>query len=285
MAWKVWYLVSTFLPLSPEAAIYTPDPGLSESLAAIHKVHMVGGESRVSLKPFARRLGLSEAETRAMFAATGFMACGIMRATVQLSGRRNLVTTAAHAPMYPNSCRPLSVACEIKFPFSSKPDYAYKIEPGSWKDGGCSNEQKNSDWAVFELDAHVDGVTPYEIPPADHYVKPPQTVLKVAAAADNFSPTEGEEQRKHNYNFEVCQIRDRNIFSIVSLHTDCDAGGGTSGAAELVLKDKKYYLTSISVAYSGVRPSGSDYDPRTHFTMSVAVEGDFLAEIRRRLAP
>jgi hypothetical protein len=265
------------------AVVCPPNPGLAKNLDLIHKAHFVGGENRVSLKPFARSLGLSEEETKKMFAATGQMKCGNQYTTVQLSGKNNLVTTAAHAIRHEDSCKKLNLPCEIQFPYSSNPSKIYRMKPNSWKDGGCEVGQSKTDWAVFELDSPVPNVTPYEIPEDGHFVRTPKTVLKVAARAHNFTPTEGEEKIKHNYNFELCRIRDRDLFSNVNLQTDCDSGKQTSGAGELILQNQKYYLNSIIVSESRLRPSGTDYSRTEHFNISVAVEGEFLKELRSRL--
>lgn len=259
-----------------------PNPSFEKNLGLIHQAHMVGGEDRLSLKPFARSLNQTDAATKKMFAATGVINCGGLKSTIQLSGHNQLVTGAGHAIMMPETCDKNPKPCKVTFPYSASPAKEYKVKPGSWQDGGCDMKNPKGDWAVFELESPVKCVTPYELPEQGHYVDPPKTVLKVAALADNFRPTEGEERREHNYNFEACRIRDRNIFPNIPLHTDCDAGPGTSGAGELIFRNNKYFLTSIHVTESARKVSGSEYETRTHYNISVPVEGSFLQELRSR---
>ncbi len=266
-------------------------PGFEKNVGFIQKVVMIDEESRSSIEEFATFKGMSVPQARAMFAATGVMQCGARVTTVQLTGKRNLVTGVSHAFHQDPNCQFFEPTnCTIKFPLSGSPT-VYKIKGGSMESGGCPLPSKHThDWSVFELTRDVEGATPYDVPEWPNEVAAGTPILQVASGADNFRPSH---RSRSTYNFQDCAVRNRKAFSNVSLQTDCDTGVGASGAAQLVNINGRLTLAAINVAEKSNLPNPLDpndhrppvagFNVAKHSNISVSVEGEFLRILQERL--
>ena len=280
-------------------------PGINKNIGLIHKVVLMGkDDDRQTIQEYAAANGVDEETVRKQFAATGMIECGPYITTIQLSGAKNMVTAASHAfhrvrppslqpdPKNPTECsffKPTD--CKVRFPLTGS-NRVYKIKENSMDSGGCPARDIKADWAFFELTEDVSGATPYALPPAENKVPVNLEILQVAYHADNFRPGLRKTPISH-YNFIKCKVRSQQVFRNASLHTDCDTGGGTSGAGQLVGWNDKIILMAISVGYKSnlpdpnnpndIRPAWSDYNTAIHSSVSVPLEGEFLRKLRERV--
>lgn len=234
------------------------------------------------------------------FRGTGVLQCPFNNwsgSTIQLSGRGNLVTGAAHAfaPKCIRKSEDELAKCLITFPLMNS-NKMYKIRQGSIQLGiadnepGCYQTNRQKDWAVFELTEIVTGVNPYDIPPLNYVVPEPSQVgpikvEQVASLASNLQtpPFKAREQRAdaENFNIQECSIMTRYYFSNVPLQTNCHTGGGSSGAGQFTLLGGRRTIIAINSGESD--PSSRDFNQDNHFNVSVPVEGELLAELHRRM--
>lgn len=268
-------------------------PSFQKNVGLVQKAAMIGGEDRQSVEEYARSTGSTVEAVAGMFAATGVIMCGPVSATVQLTGKKNMVTTVSHAFYRVRDCRFFEPTnCTVKFPLSGS-DRLYKIKSNTFESGGCTAPFKiknKQDWAVFELTTEVEGVTPYDVPEAPNEVAEGTAILQVASYTDNFRP---RQPSRFFQNIQNCQVRNRRSYANISLQTDCDTGVGASGAGQLVNINGRLTLAAISVGGTSNlpdprnpqdrRPPVAEYDKALHFSISVALDGDFLRILHERL--
>ncbi len=217
--------------------------------------------------------------------------CGPVALTAQLTGKKNMVTTVSHIFHRLPDCQFFEPSnCTVKFPLSGS-DRIYKIKANTLESGGCTAPFKSKqDWAVIELTTDVEGVTPYDVPAAQHEVAEGTAILQVASYTDNFKP---RKPSRFFQNIQNCQVRNRGAYANIALQTDCDTGGGASGAGQLVNINGRLTLAAINVAErsnlpdpknpNDRRPPVAEYDKALHSNVSVPVEGEFLRVLHQRL--
>ncbi len=249
----------------------------------LHQIAIIGDENRLTIEQYAQKNRISISQAKKKFAATGIMYCRTGQSTVQLTGKRNIITTSGHAFHLANCDRISENDCEIEFPFSSRPKKVYKIKRGSLVTAACNRQDRNfiNDWAIAELQEAVPNVKPYKVPNRNFVIKEGTVVLQAAASTINFQ-VNGE----YPFNLNRCTVRHKNHTKQLHLKTDCDSGGWASGAGQFIEDDKgNLVLAAIHVgdSDSNNKKPGKDYDPYVHFNVSRGVEGDFLEAIYEKL--
>jgi hypothetical protein len=259
-------------------------PGLEDQVNLLHQVVAVGMENRRTFEEFAADEKVPLPEVRAKFAATGRMECSGLTGTVQVvntgTGPSKLVPTAGHLFYDANCERKKSMAdCKIIFPNSGSRE-VFRINEKTIKTGGCPKRDKKLDWALFELNKELPGVVPYAIPPKDPppYVTPGMDVVTVSGGSNNFVRNGMEPPH-----IAGCKIRDRFRFANYPLQSDCNTGGGSSGAGQLTWSNNRPTLAALHLGGAGNMPPGSPYNRDSYFNASIPLEGEFLAAIHQAL--
>lgn len=250
----------------------------------VHRVVHVGKDRRQTIEEYAaaQKPPITVAAAKARLAAIGLMVCPTGPATVEVvntgNGISKVVPTSSH-PFYTNKCCLISpTECKITFPFSGDKE-PFTIDPSTFQTGGCAkqDDDRNKDWAVFSLDRPVRGATPSGIPRRG---APPipvgQEFITTCPRSDNFI-----RNGKKPFHIETCATQHQFRFANVPLQTDCNTGGGCSGAGQHLWLGDRFSLAAIHVGGVqdvGIEP-GSGYDPDRNFNSSVPLTGEFLESI------
>ena len=182
---------------------------------------------RMTEEVYARANGLSQAEVRDRFAASGVIRCPGGSGSAQVTGARDVITTAAH--LFREACRPKPPEeCTFEYYLGTEKQ-AVPLSTSLWM-GACFEHGPKAvvgDWAVAKLRVPAE-VTPYEIYERTDILVELERVLAVvgydieaAGKTDKYGP--------FNKTMQECQVRDVNDWSI--FETNCEFTFGASGSA------------------------------------------------------
>jgi hypothetical protein len=243
-------------------------PSLENQANLLHKVAIIGRESRKEIP----------ASLQSKFAATGTLTCGSKTATAQITGTKNVITTAGHT-FFNKNCEPVFRGNECKFELLRGGRLQeYPVDIGSLKTGSCPHRDRREDWAVLKLSAPMADVTPYEIPDRDDLLVEGEQIMQVTGYSSNFS-------RRGEYPKAMESCRARKIYTVSTspiLH-DCDTGSGSSGSAQFVVRDKKMIFAAMNVSEVKLNPEGGPFDEERLHNTSTPVSGAFLQAIRDQM--
>ncbi|MDA9443092.1 hypothetical protein XH98_29130 [Bradyrhizobium sp. CCBAU 51745] len=211
-------------------------------LVLLVSVASADSERRMTEEVYAKANSLSPDVVRSRFAASGVLRCPGGDSSAQVTGARDVITTAAHAfrdlckpPMSPDKCifEYYLGAEKRAVPLSAKLWMGTCFEHGAKAVAG--------DWAVAKL-AFPAEVTPYEIyEGADILVELERVLaavgydIEAAGKADRYGP--------FNKTMQECQIRDVRDWSI--FETNCEFTVGASGSALLRLLGGRMTLFGV----------------------------------------
>ncbi|MCW1843233.1 trypsin-like peptidase domain-containing protein [Prosthecomicrobium hirschii] len=240
-------------------------PALSSPVTGPDATVVVGRDTRSSALPPGE---VGKSAFAGSWGATGTIECGGMRSTGQLTGRGDLVTTAAHALYDENGqSRAASGACRFIIAVGGTTrSIALKPDParcGSTRPYGMAGHH---DWAVGRLAEPVTGIRPYRLglPPS-----PGQGIVVVS-----YSPERGR-------TVDHCQVREvveKSDGGPREIRTDCTGRGGLSGAAYLTTGPDPA-IVGIHVGYRSATPGSAAPYSSSHYTFGTTAERRFKAAV------
>lgn len=227
---------------------------------------VVDRDGRMSEASAAARSGLTPEGFAQRFAATGTIECGGMRGVGQVTGRGDVVTSAAHVffdeagrsraesgrcvflPAAPNASGPIALFPDVRTCGSAAPYAA----------------AGRHDWAVARLARPVAGIRPYRIGAAP---RPGQEITVV-----------GFEGGRRTVDF--CRVRDARPgeAGAVELRTDCVGFDGLSGAAYLT-QEAEPRIVGVHVGFRTRRPGQPGAFADDHHTFGTALVGGFARAV------
>ena len=224
---------------------------------------VIDEDDRLSLDDYARANSLSAKAVASRFGATGIVRCGQAVGTGQLVGSNNVVVTAAHVLFAPGGhSRAEGTSCTFEIDAAGKRQVIeLKLETVQ---SGCKEpyaEPAIRDWAVAALAAPVIGVRPYTL--AAPMAVPGDIVLTSAARSGGVE----------NHSLQRCKAREVTGTSPAGLREvaiDCDAEGGTSGAA--MLTDTGGFL-GVYVGFRSAHPGEAGPFSMSHYNFGLTAEG------------
>ena len=249
----------------------------------LHLAKIVGQEDRMTFEEYAQAKGMEIKDVEDQFGATGVLTCRgkgtEFQFTAQIAGSSSVVIGAAHGFFNKDCSRKPIELCSL-FLFKGKTVVENRVEMSSLKLGGCPFFTKPSnasvDWMVAKLISPAKA-RPYGIS-SDNPLSPGQKVLQVSAFSENFRP-----EQDYPRHITECSLRDIGSNPNRPILTDCDTGGGSSGSAQLVIKESKLYVASIHVAYTGSGKDGQAYNRTLFHNVSVPISGQFLEAIKQAI--
>lgn len=224
---------------------------------------MIDTDDRLTPVEFARAMGLSAPQLASRFGATGIVRCGGAVGTGQLVGAGNVIVTAAHM-LFASNGRPRDAAGACTFEIDTPGER--QVVPIRVTDTLCGSREPYADaamrdWAVVPLTRFVAGVRPYPLGPV---LKVPGPLVLAAAAR-----TGGVEA----HSLQRCQARMQTARAPDGLREvaiDCDAEGGTSGAA-LLGEDGSFQ--GVYVGFRSAHPGEPGPFSASHYNFGVTAEG------------
>jgi len=224
---------------------------------------VIDEDDRLSLEDYARANSLTAKAVATRFGATGLVRCGQAVGTGQLVGSNNVVVTAAHVLFAPGGhSRAEGTVCTFEIDAGGKRQVIeLKLETVK---SGCKEpyaEPAIRDWAVAALAEPVTGVRPYTLAAA--MTVPGDIVLTSAARSGGVE----------NHSLQRCKAREVTGTTPAGLREvaiDCDAEGGTSGAA--MLTDTGGFL-GVYVGFRSAHPGEAGPFSMSHYNFGLTAEG------------
>ena len=190
---------------------------------------------------YARENSLSVGEVRKRFAASGVIRCPGGSGSAQVTGARDVITTAAH--VFRDACKPKPPdKCTFEYYLGTE-KRAVPLSTSLWM-GSCFEHGSKAivgDWAVATLQVPAE-VTPYEIYERTEILVELERVLAVvgydieaAGKTDKYGP--------FNKTMQECQVRDVRDWSI--FETNCEFTVGASGSALFRLLGSRMTLFGV----------------------------------------
>lgn len=254
-------LVSMALP----AQAFDPQPraraGTSSSLSP--SAILIDRDDRLSPAEFAAAHHLPPAVMASRFGATGVVRCGGAVGTGQLVGSSGVMVTASHVLFEPGGAsRGNAGGCTFDIVVGGR----HQVVPILTQHVICGATEPYAnpavrDWAVAPLERPVAGVRPY---PLVGSIAVPSTIVLAAAARSG-----GVE----NHSLERCTARKVTGSSpsgVREIAVDCDAEGGTSGAAFLT---ENGGFVGVYVGFRSAHPGTAGPFSMTHYNFGVTAEG------------
>jgi hypothetical protein len=171
----------------------------------LHHVAIIDEDSRQTEAEYARKTGQPLAAVQKRFAATGQVRCADgSRLSGQLTGKADVVTTAAHGFYDFRSCkigtRDYS-SCTFNAKIRGKQiTRRIKSVEATGYDHCVGDPIEGDDWAVVKLDRAIPDIVPYDVNPFGLVYKN-ETLLSLSAGAINFFRPGVSKQVSTNTNY------------------------------------------------------------------------------------
>jgi hypothetical protein len=239
-----------------------------------HKISVIENDTRELFPDYARRKNLKIAEVDSRFNATGIVYCGGQQGTGQVTGNRLTITSARHL-FFDDNCKPYpGDNCFFALRNDRVEILRIPIDKAGLRTGECFND--NEDWAIATLKIAVPKeINPYSIAKETIVAEPGVNLTQVSGYSDNFHPEKG----KPRYITE-CKVRDFGRSNGNPIESDCDAGPGASGSAQLVESTPgDFKLVAIHVGTSVDAYDGMPYNADKYFNVSIPINKAFKAAL------
>lgn len=226
---------------------------------------MIDADNRLTPADFARSNGLSSAQLAARFGATGIVRCGAAVGTGQLVGADNVVVTAAHV-LFAAGGKLRHSDCSFSIHAGGRRQVVAlqldKVVSGSRSPYA---EPAVKDWAVAPLARPVLDARPYAL--AGSMSVPGTIVLSAGARGTHELPS-----------LQRCQARQVTAAAggLREVAIDCDAEGGTSGAA--LLTERGGFI-GLYVGFRSTHPGTAGPFSMSHYNFGLTAEGALHAAI------
>jgi hypothetical protein len=265
---------------------------------------------------FAASVGESKQTIHDRYAATGTITCGDFEGSAEVAVKNDTIVTAAHMFYLRITCNPRGPADKCVFSYTNSNGASRTIKVKKMFDLGfkCPGiADPKQDWAVLQLEAPADGVTPYQVEAKATkaldersrvvYVAPYQAesepvkglkngspVLFVAHSIDWFtkSQSNGRFYPKH---FQKCEVKNAySLWEPVYYKTNCDGAEYSSGGGLLDGNHDNPILMGIfssnwetgqqlqQAIDSGI-PTKGEYNENSWTNAFVPIAGEFLRAI------
>jgi len=220
---------------------------------------VVDRDGRVGARAAAAALHTSEAELTERYAATGVVECGGVRGIGQITGRGDVVTSAAHV-FFDESGRSRAEAGRCLFRAASGEEVALTPDAARCGSSRPYEAHGRQDWAVARLARPVDGVRPYRLGGV------PRIGQEITVI--------GYEGRTPSWDF--CRVRDvlTGAGGGVEIRTDCVGIDGFSGAAYLT-REARPSVLGVHVGFRSRHPDTAGAYGDDHHTFGAAIGGAF----------
>lgn len=233
-------------------------------------------ERRMTEEAYAKANGLSPGEVRNRFAASGIIRCPGGSSSAQVTGARDVITTAAHA--FRDVCKPATPPDKCTFEYHLGAEKrTVPLSASLWM-GTCFDSGSRAvvgDWAVAKLEFPAE-VTPYEIYDRLEILVELERVLAVVGY-DIEATGRTDKYGSFNKTMQECQVRDVRDWSI--FETNCEFTVGASGSALFRLLGSRMTLFGVlSGDYHDQEycPRGScEFKSRKWSSVYVTLKGEF----------
>lgn len=246
-------------------------------------------DRRMTEETYAKANGLSPDEVGNRFAASGVLRCPGGDSSAQVTGARDVITTAAHA--FRDLCKPHTSPDKCTFEYYLGAERrTIPLSATLWM-GTCADSAPKAvvrDWAVVKLAFPAD-VTPYEIYERTDILVELERVLAVVGY-DIEARGKRDRYGPFNKTMQECQVRDVRDWS--TFETSCEFTFGASGSALFRLLGSRMTLFGVlSGDYHDQEycPRGScEFKSRKWSSVYVTLKGEFkdrlLAAVRQSAA-
>jgi V8-like Glu-specific endopeptidase len=230
-------------------------------------------DGRQTLTEFATQKGQDPASLELQYAATGMVICSGVYSTGQLTLKKDVITTTAHA-FYNQAGNSRGDLNECVFSVTLNGQRHISPIMASTLQVGSTNpysEAPGTDWAVARLAKPVQEASPYIL----SSVAAAGTAVMLLANRHEGWRQDGQRA------IEQCAIRNVEPLSALAPHElaiDCSTGNGASGSA-LLLNASPHELVGILVGWRSRHPAAAGPYSSEHMNFGVAVEGAFRAAI------
>jgi hypothetical protein len=267
----------------------------------VHRVAIIDEDSRQTEAEFAKKTGQPLSAVQRRFAATGQFRCRGAVFSGQVTGKHDVVTTAAHGFYDLKSCKPKvdRKSCTFAVTIGAKRiQRRVKSVEGTVFQKCVNAADPGDDWAVVRLDRPIAEATPYDVNPYGLLMLKNEKILSVSAGAfDFFRPGVPAAVSTNMKTIDECQIMgvDRSWGGLPHIvETDCDTGKGNSGGSVLRHRDGRDVLLGIHsgndeieglaqrVGQTGV-PNKGNYRPNEWASYFVNANGVFFEALQRAL--
>ncbi|TBW37988.1 hypothetical protein EYW49_10265 [Siculibacillus lacustris] len=235
---------------------------LSGSAALADRRVVVGHDGRIPEAAAALRLSTSPDLLAERHAATGVVECGGVRGIGQLTGRADVVTSAAHV-FFDESGRSRAERGRCVFILTGaagRTEVALTPDPRLCGSTSPYGEDARRDWAVAHLARPIPGVVPYAVG-ASVKVGEPITVVALESGRRTF---------------DFCRVRELRAAAGGGreILTDCVGFDGLSGAAYLV-GGAHPRVIGVHVGFRSRAPDVAAPFAADHHTFGTALDGAF----------
>jgi hypothetical protein len=269
-------LASTALPtlaFDPQSQSQSrPRVGTSSSLSP--SAILIDRDDRLSPSDYAAFHHLPATVVAARYGATGVVRCGGAVGTGQLVGSSGVLVTASHVLFEPGGqSRGGTGSCTFDIVVGGRHQVVAILTQQVIC--GATEPYANPavrDWAVAPLERSIAGVRPYPLAGA---IAVPSTIVLAAAARSG-----GVE----SHSLEMCTARKVTGSSpsgVREIAIDCDAEGGTSGAALLT---ENGAFAGVYVGFRSAHPGTPGPFSMTHYNFGVTAEGALRKAINETAA-
>lgn len=241
---------------------------------------VIGHDDRLAIADFAKNVGMTEADARKKFAASGRIMCPFNEGTAFLVGSNDTIVTARHnqRDARVDGKKTILVNCAFEVSLDGASTW-YEIDPSSieYPDQKQRSATDRFDWIVMKLKNPVVGVTPYRIPTAPIEL---DTSVTVASIRQDDFPHDDWNERV----VSTCAVRKVwNIDGIAAsgLETDCDLTDNATGAP--VLRETKDGMEVIGIQSSGNIEPCQEFAPKKCGNWAVGFT-DEIAKAVQKLA-
>jgi hypothetical protein len=246
----------------------------------IVSVALADTDRRMTEEAYAKANGLSPDEVRNRFAASGIIRCPGGSSSAQVTGARDVITTAAHA--FRDVCKPPTSPDKCTFEYYLGAERrTVPVSATLWMGTcfDCGSKAVVGDWAVAKLQFPAE-VTPYEIYESPEILVELERVLAIVGY-DIEATGKTDKYGPFNKTMQECQVRDvrdRSIFE-----TNCEFTVGASGSALFRLLGSRMTLFGVlSGDYHDKEycPRGScEFKSRKWSSVYVTLKGEFKEQL------
>jgi hypothetical protein len=233
-------------------------------------------DRRMTEEAYAKANGLSLDAVRSRFAASGVLRCPGGDSSAQVTGARDVITTAAHAFRDVCELRRSPDKCMFEY-YRGSERRTIPLSETLWM-GTCSDSAPRavvSDWAVARLKFPAE-VTPYEIYERMEVLVESERVLAVVGY-DILATGKTDRYGPFNKTMQECQVRDVRDWSI--FETNCEFEFGASGSALFRQRDSRMTLFGVlggDYHDKGYCPQGGcEFKSRKWSSVYVTLKGEF----------
>ncbi|WP_157095592.1 hypothetical protein [Bradyrhizobium sp. AT1] len=197
---------------------------------------------RMTEEAYAKANGLSPSEIGERFAASGALRCPGGVSSAQVTGARDVITTAAHS--FRDLCKPHTLPERCIFEYYRGTERRFiPLSATLWM-GSCADAAPRAavnDWAIAKL-AFPAEVTPYQIYERTEVLAELEHVLAVVGY-DIEATGKKDKYGQFNKTMQECQVRA--AMDWATFQTNCEFEFGASGSALFRMRDNRMTLFGV----------------------------------------